>query len=163
MTDSRECPNCRSPAAHLEPLTARVAAPKEELRQARGQAAPFGKDRPKADSKPPRRKLGHPAAFRPAPSPGEVPEVIRVPLELCPRYGGAVESVFDNAPLYQTDLPEILPVIRHFDAQRGWCPRCHKRVERRHPGGWPLSSGCRQTTYCAKVIPGLVKPEYRKP
>jgi len=163
MTESREWPNCRSPAAHVVPLTARVVALKEELSQARGQAAPFSKDRPQADSKPPRRKLGHPAAFRPAPSPGEVPEVIRVPLGLCPRYGGPAESVFGKTPTYRTDLPEIRAIIRCFDTERGWCPRCHGRVERRHPEGWPLSSGCRQTRYCANVIAGLVKPEYWKP
>lgn len=133
MRDAPECPNCRRLAAQVERLTARVAALEDELRRARRQAAPFGKDRPKADPKPPGQKPGHPPAFRPAPPPGEVSEVIRVPLERCPRCGGPVESISDNSPIYQTDLPDIRPRVRQFNTQRGWCPRCHKRVESRHP------------------------------
>ena len=129
-----ECPNCRK-------LTARVAALEEELRRARRQAAPFSKDRPKEHPKPPGRKPGHPPAFRPAPPPGEVSEIIRVPLDRCPRCGGAVKRVLDNAPIYQSELPESRPVIRRFDTQRGWCERCHKMVRSRHPEQTSTATG----------------------
>ena len=149
------CPNCRRLAAEVERLTAegkrlkarveqlsaQVAALEEELRRARRQAAPFSKDRPKKDPKPPGRGPGHPPAFRPAPPPGAVSEIIRVPLRRCPRCGGVVKKVLDNAPIYQSELPASRPVIRRFDTQRGWCPRCRKMVRSRHPEQTSTATG----------------------
>ncbi len=136
-----ECPNCRRLAAEVKRLTARVAALEEELRRATRQAAPFSKDRPKEHPKPPGRKAGHRGAFRPAPPPGEVSQVIRVPLKRCPRCGGAVKNVRDNAPIYQSELPPTRPVIRRFDTQRGWCARCRKMVRSRHPEQTSTATG----------------------
>jgi len=118
-----------------------VAALEEELRGARRQAAPFSKDRPKDKPKPPGRKAGHRGAYRPAPPPEEVSEIIRFPLKRCPRCGGAVKRVLDNAPIYQSDLPESRPVIRRFETQRGWCERCRKMVRSRHPDQTSTATG----------------------
>ena len=141
MADDRECPNCRRLAVQVERLTARIAALEEELRRSKRQAAPFGKDAPKLDPKPPGRKKGHRGAFRKPPPPDEVSELVRVPLESCPRCGGRVERVRDNAPVYQTDLPDVRPVVRRFDTQRAWCPRCRRRVRSRHPQQTSDASG----------------------
>lgn len=140
MSDNVQCPNCRRLGRQVEAyrheverLTARVAALEEELRRSKRQAAPFGKDAPKPDPKRPGRKNGHKGFFRAPPAGGEVSEAIRVPLDRCPHCGGPVERVLDNAPIYQTDIPDVRPVVTRFDTQRGWCPRCHRKVRSRHP------------------------------
>ena len=136
-----ECPNCRRLAAEVARLTARVATLEKELRRAGRQAAPFSKDRPKERPKPPGRKPGHAGAFRPPPPPGEVSETVRVPLERCPGCGGVLKEVRDNAPIYQSELPPGRPVIRRFDTQRGFCPRCRKMVRSRHPEQTSTATG----------------------
>jgi transposase len=140
MARKKPCPNCRRLAVEnrqlktdLQRLTARVAALEAELRRSKRQAAPFAKEKPKPDPKPPGRKPGHAPAFRATPPPQAVTETIRVPLTACPDCNGPVERIKDNQPIFQTDLPPITPVIRRFETQRGWCPRCRKMVRSRHP------------------------------
>ncbi len=60
-----ECPNCQTLRAELEALQAkleaaqaRIAALEAELRRGRRQAAPFSRDEPKPDPKPPGRRRG---------------------------------------------------------------------------------------------------------
>ena len=129
MNETSACANCPKVAE----LTARVAGLEEELRRGKRQAGPFSKDRPRPNPKPPGQKPGHPPAFRVAPPPEAVTETIPVPLTTCPRCGTVVQKVADNAPIFQTDLPPITPIVRRFDTQRGFCPCCRKMVHSRHP------------------------------
>ena len=119
--------------AQVSTLRAEVRTLREELRRAKRKAAPFARERPKTDPKPPGRKPGHTASFRATPPPEAVTETFRVPLRRCPDCGGPVERIKDNQPVFQTDLPPIKPIVRRFDTQRGWCPRCRKAVRSRHP------------------------------
>jgi len=122
-------------------LSARVSALEEELRRSKRQAGPFSKDRFKARPKRSGRKPGHPPARRATPPPEAVSEALQVPLDTCPHCGGPVERVTDNSPIYQTDLPPIQPLIRRFDTQRGWCPKCHQAVRSRHPEQTSTATG----------------------
>ena len=133
MLEAPECPNCRVLGRQVEALRREVESLRDELRRSKRQAAPFGKDAPKGDPKRPGRKKGHRGSFRSPPPPEEISEIVQVPLERCPRCGGPVERIRDNAPVYQTDIPNVEPVIKQFDTQRGWCPRCNRRVRSRHP------------------------------
>jgi len=148
MGRKRPCPNCRrlrdqvrQLTAQVHALTAKVATLEAELRRSKRQAAPFSKDQPKADPKPPGRKPGHTGACRAVPPPQAVTETIRVPLTSCPDCGGPVERIKDNRPIFQTDLPPIKPVVRRFETQRGWCPACHKMVRSRHPEQTSTATG----------------------
>jgi len=127
----------------VERLTARVAALEEELRRGKRQAAPFSKDKTKIDPQPPGQKPGHPGSYRTPPP--EVSQMVRVPLESCPHCGGPVEEIRDNSPIYQTDIPDVRPVTRRFDTQRGWCPRCKRRVRSRHPAQTSDANGAAGT------------------
>ncbi|MGH9157657.1 MAG: IS66 family transposase zinc-finger binding domain-containing protein [Acidimicrobiales bacterium] len=50
----------------------------------------------------------------------------------CPDCGGEleVESVADQ---FQTELPEIAPVVTRYRVQVGRCRSCKRRVQGRHP------------------------------
>ena len=155
MADTAKCPNCarlsREVAAlrargkvlqaQVSTLRAEVRTLREELRRARRKAAPFARERPKTDPKPPGRKPGHAASFRATPPPEAVTETFHVPLTRCPDCGGPVERIQDNRPIFQTDLPPIKPIVRRFDTQRGWCPACRKAVRSRHPEQTSTAAG----------------------
>ena len=141
MGRKRPCPNCRRLSAQVQALTARVAALEAELRRSKRQAAPFSRDEAKPDPKPPGRKPGHTGACRAVPPPEAVSETLRVPLTWCPDCGRRVERITDNRPIFQTDLPPITPVIRRFETQRGWCPRCRTMVRSRHPQQTSTATG----------------------
>jgi hypothetical protein len=106
----------------------------EARRAAKRQAAPFGRHRRKKNPKAPGRKAGHPAAHRPVPN--KVDEHIHVPLVACPRCGGSVEDVRPLAPQYVDDItppPDPRHRVLCYHNQSGYCPRCNRRVESRHP------------------------------
>ena len=136
-----ECPNCARLMREVAALRAEVQALREELRRSKRQAAPFSKDRPKSGPKTPGRKPGHPPACRAAPAPEAVSQTIRVPLWRCAHCAGPLERVRDNRPIFQSDLPRIEPLIRRFETQRGWCPRCRKMVHSRHPEQTSTATG----------------------
>lgn len=65
MTQNAECPNCRTLQSQLKALQrkldeaqARIATLEAELRRGRRQAAPFSRDEPQPDPKPPGRRPG---------------------------------------------------------------------------------------------------------
>src|SRR4051812_26248204 len=110
----------RRQARQIDELRAEVERLKAELEQARRagkrQAAPFSKGPPKAHSKRPGRKAGHPPSHRPAPPPEQVDRTVEVSLPTeCPEcrapLGEAPVTVHDQ---YQIDLPEPKPVVTRF-------------------------------------------------
>lgn len=129
----------RRQAAMIEVLRAEVERLKKELEEAKRaekrQAAPFFEGSPKADSKRPGRKAGHPPSQRSAPSPEEVDRTIDVPLPPeCPECHAplavAPVVVYDQ---HQNDLPEPKPVVTRFRIPVARCPACYRRVPGRHP------------------------------
>ena len=111
---------------------------REELskKQRRGkrQAAPFSRDKPKANPKKPGRKpgeqYGQQGQRRP---PRHVDRVVDAKLPShCPGCGGTVtEEWVDDQ--FQTDIPPVVPVVTHFRIHVGCCEDCGKRVRGRHP------------------------------
>ena len=119
----------------LRKRNAGLAAELEEARRAaKRQAAPFRRRKRKENPKRPGRPAGHPAANRPVPP--EVDADLCVPLDACPDCGGPVAHKKDLAPQIVVDVeapPSARRIVRRFLNQSGYCPRCRKRVQSRHP------------------------------
>lgn len=104
----------------------------EALRSAKRQAAPFSRNQPTPNPKPPGRKAGaqYGTPARRA-MPAQVDETIRVPLPpTCP-CGGAV--VFDETrPQCQEEIVRRT-WVRRFDVEVGHCATCGRHLQGRHP------------------------------
>ena len=96
---------------------------------------------------PPRRKnkpgraAGHPPALRPPPP--EIHREVDVPLAwgeggacLCPHCRGGLSDLKDHQRLVE-DLVPAKVVVTRYRTSSGFCKRCGKRVESRHPGQPP--------------------------
>lgn len=141
MTQKPECPNCQRLQAEMEALRAKLAALEAELRRGRRQAAPFSRDEPKPDPKPPGRRPGQGQfRYREAPPEGSIQETEVVPLGGCPECGGPLQGQAWQEQV-QVDLPVVKPVARRFVTESGWCPHCGKRVHSRHPMQVSTASG----------------------
>lgn len=105
----------------------------EALRRGKRQAAPFSRNTPKADPKPPGRKSGTQyGAWAGRRVPNRVDEQIRVPLPAtCDRCGGPVVHA-DTQPQFQEDIVRRT-VVRQFDVEVGRCGHCGRHVQGRHP------------------------------
>ena len=137
-------PSDRTPAcsryARLErriaELEAQVAQRQRLLQEARRavkrQAAPFSRNQPKPNPKPPGRSAGHEPAQRAAPPPQAITETLKVPLPYCPECGGPVEDLRTHEQTV-TDLPPVQPVTRKYITHSGYCRRCGRRVRSQHP------------------------------
>jgi transposase len=103
-------------------------------RSQKRQAAPFSRGAPKANPKRAGRKPGAAhggASHRPPPS--HVDETIDVPFpKRCPHCGGPMEedAVHDQ---FQTDIPPVRPRVIRFRVHVGFCRRCGRRSQGRHP------------------------------
>ena len=102
-------------------------------RAGKRQAAPFAKDRPQGRGGRPGRRAGtdygrHGCRRRPS----RVDETHAAPVpSACPDCGGAVE-VTRVASQYQEELPQVEPIVRHFQVEVGHCSQCRRRVQGRH-------------------------------
>jgi hypothetical protein len=133
-------------------LQSEVHALRDEIetlkRRGQHQAAPFSKEKPKADPKPSGRKKGQgPFTYRRAPHPDEVTEPpVDVPVKrrVCLCCGGElIEERVDFA--YVTDLPPVMkPVVRQYRVSVCRCEDCGERVRGEHydlaPGQYGASA-----------------------
>lgn len=107
----------------------------EARREAKRQASPFRRRKRVENPKPPGRKNGHAAAHRGIPE--RVDEHVQVALSECPICGGAVEDVRDLLPIFVIDVGAPPnpggAFTRAFYCQSGYCPKCLRRVQSRHP------------------------------
>lgn len=109
-----------------------------ELSQRAGkrQAAPFSKNKPKAQRRKNGRKSGPEHGehgHRPAPDDAEVDECHEAPLpDCCPHCGHDAFEEIETVEQFQEELPRK-PVIRKFTIHVGTCGHCRKRVRGRHP------------------------------
>jgi transposase len=132
------CPNCARLERRIAELQERVAQLERLLENAtraqKRQAAPFSKGSLKNDPKKPGRKSGQdygPKAHRPVPD-QQPDEIIDVPLpEQCPECGGDTEEDHIGQQ-FQVEIPRQ-PIVRRFDIHIGWCRRCGRRLQPRHP------------------------------
>jgi hypothetical protein len=122
MADA-ECPNCQRLRREVEALRREVQTLRDELRRSKRQAAPFGRDRPKPDPKPPGRKPGQGEFQHREPPPADqIAKTEFALLERCPDCGGALCDRQTHETI-RTDLPVIRPVHTRFVTQSGWCAR----------------------------------------
>jgi transposase len=128
-----QCPNCERLQRRVQHLEERLEALEEQLRRGRRQAAPFGRDRPAPDPKPPGRKPGEGKfCFRTPPQPEEAARTLVAALSVCPHCSGELHSVRDHEQ-FEIDLPTARPIATRFLTQSGFCPQCNQRVRARHP------------------------------
>jgi len=131
------CPGCTELAAQVAAQEERIrkleAALEESRRAGKRQAAPFSKGDPKPAPQRPGRKAGAahgPSTFRPVPA--HVDEIHDAPVPCrCPGCGGDVEEV-EVATQFQTEIPQVRPLVRRFDVHVGRCRSCGRRVQGRH-------------------------------
>jgi transposase len=123
------------------PLQKRVAELEAELRRLHRQAAPFSRDRKKADPKRPGRRAGQ-GEFnhRQPPSEDQIDKTEVAPLERCPDCGGPLKDRRRHQTI-QTDLPLPKPVHTRFVTESGWCQHCRRRVRSRHPDQASVAAG----------------------
>ncbi len=125
----------RDRLGQVEPRIAELERLLEELRRAaKRQSAPFSKGRAKDEPQAPGRKKGdahgrhgHRAA------PVQPDRTLDAPLPACcPHCGEGVD--FERwAEQFQTELPEVQPVVTRFRVGVGRCRGCRRRVQGRHP------------------------------
>lgn len=105
----------------------------EAQRAGKRQAAPFGRDKPKAEPKKAGRKPGEGTFnYRQAPAPEEVTATKWQLLHGCPCCGGALTDVRPREQ-HVVDIPRVERVITCYETQSGWCAQCGKRQHSRHP------------------------------
>jgi transposase len=121
-----------------------VAALEEKLeqtqRRAFRQAAPFrvSEERRHRQPRRPGRRRGHPGSCRRKPT--RIDQHLKVPLEVCPHCGGAVQGVRDVIQ-YVEEIPPIQPQNIQLTTQRGYCPGCDREVRSNHPLQVSLAEG----------------------
>lgn len=125
----------RDRLGQVEPRIAELERLLEEVRRAaKRQSAPFSKGRSKDEPQTPGRKKGdahgrhgHRAA------PVEADRSLDAPLPACcPHCGDGLD--FERwAEQFQTELPEVRPVVTRFRVGVGRCRGCRRRVQGRHP------------------------------
>jgi transposase len=125
----------------------------EALRAGKRQAAPFSRQKPKANPQKPGRKAGRchgRSHWRPRPK--AVDETFAAPLpKQCPHCGGAVRKS-KIVQQYQTEIPPIQPVQRRFDIEVGHCQSCGVRVQGRHPQQTSDAVGVAGVTLGAQLL-----------
>ena len=139
--------------AELRQQLAAALARVAELEQAQArQAAPFrrrkAKKVPPEEQKPPGRPVGHPGAYRARPP--QVDQTVEVPLEGCPRCGGAVH---DCQPLVQfiEEIPPLRPVVTRLTTWSGVCAQCGP-VASHHPLQTSTAQGAAQTQLGPRAV-----------
>jgi len=105
----------------------------EARRAGKRQAAPYSRNTPKANPKPPGRKAGAQyGSHAGRREPNRVDERIPVPLpSTCDRCGGRVVRT-DTRPQFQEDIVRQT-VVRRFEVAVGHCRTCGRHVQARHP------------------------------
>jgi transposase len=106
----------------------------EAVRGNKRQAAPFSRQKSKANPQTPGRKPGKDYGRRcRRPIPAKVDEVIEVPLlQPCPHCGGKVKEI-SVVSQYQEEVPEPRVEKTEFRIHVGQCEQCGKRLQGRHP------------------------------
>ena len=125
----------RERLGQVEPRIAELERLLEEVRRAsKRQSAPFSKGRSSDEPQTPGRKKGdahgrhgHRAV------PVNPDRSLDAPLpECCPHCGDALD--FERwAEQFQTELPQVQPVVTRFRVGVGRCRGCERRVQGRHP------------------------------
>lgn len=136
-------------------------------RAGKRQAAPFSKGPPKADPKPPGRKVGHPPAQRAKPEQVDRTLDVQLAHRTCLVCGGdLVEHTIQVQ--YQVEIPPVRPIVTQFNIESARCAECGRRTQARHPeqtsdavGAAAVQIGPRALGLGAELKHGLGVP-YRK-
>ncbi|MBF6607070.1 MAG: IS66 family transposase, partial [Chloroflexi bacterium] len=106
----------------------------DSRRSGKRQAAPFSKGLPVEEPKRPGRRSGknHGQHGHRAVPVGPVDRELSAPLPACcPGCGGVVDHERD-VEQFQTELPDVRPVVTRFTIGVGRCRNCQRRVQGRH-------------------------------
>lgn len=105
----------------------------EALRASKRQAAPFSRQKPKAQPQVPGRKPGKAYGHRcRRPIPNNIDEIVEVPLVAsCPHCGGGVKET-GMVTQYQEEIPVPRVEKIEFRIHVGQCEQCGKRIQGRH-------------------------------
>ena len=125
----------RERLGQVEPRIAELERLLEEVRRAsKRQSAPFSKGRSKDEPQTPGRKKGdahgrhgHRAV------PVEPDRTLDAPLPACCPHCGEEVDLERWAEQFQTELPQVVPVVTRFRVGVGRCRGCRCRVQGRHP------------------------------
>jgi len=125
----------RERLGQVEPRIAELERLLEEVRRAsKRQSAPFSKGKPKDEWDTSGRKKGDAhGRHGHRVSPAKPDRSLDAPLPACcPHCGDGVD--FERwAEQFQTELPEVKPVVTRFRVGVGRCRGCKRRVQGRHP------------------------------
>lgn len=115
----------------------------EELERATArQAAPFRREPrrivPPENRKRPGRKPGHEGFFRQVPE--QIDQEIDLPMDCCPKCGGAVHDVTVVEQVIE-EIEPVRPTVIKLKTRRGVCDCCGK-VDTPHPLRQSLAGGC---------------------
>jgi len=130
----------------------------EVQRSQHRQAAPFRRRHRSPRPKKPGRSEGHAPAHRPPPD--HVDAVQYVPLPACPQCQGPIQDKTVHVQ-YQTDLPPVRPVVTQFHLEAGYCPRCRRRVQARHPEQISDATGAAAHVFGPRVLALAVEMKHR--
>lgn len=148
-----DCPRCLRLQAEIEVLRtqleaalAKISALEAELRRGKRQAAPFSREQPKKDPKPPGRRRGK-GLFRHREVPPEArqAETLHTPLSCCPECGDFLSGRREHEH-FEVDLPPVVPRWRRYVTESGYCAHCKRRMHSRHAEQISLASGAAQVS-----------------
>ena len=126
--------------ADNDKLRADLAAIRASLakseRGGKRQAAPFSRNKPKAERKKNGRKSGErhgQHGHRPVPAPEQIDETVEAKLpQACPQCGHDQFDEVETVEQFQEELPRE-PLRRKIVIHKGKCRKCSHRVQGRHP------------------------------
>jgi len=97
----------------------------------------------------PGRSRGHAGTWQAVPARAD--EEIFAPLCRCPACGGEVSGV-EDLEQFVVDLPEVRPRVQRVVTQRGWCPRCRRRVRSSHPAQVSRAGGSARVSLGGRAL-----------
>lgn len=149
--------------AALEQENAELRKKLEEMSRAgKRQAAPFSRNKPKANPKRPGRPAGHPPAHRRPPRPRDVTETLSAPIpqgHTCTDCGGQLNVRTETQ--YVEDLPPVKPTVTKFEIEVGCCEGCGKRFQGRHPHQTSDALGAAAAQVGPRALGVAVEMKYR--
>lgn len=183
-----DCPGCQRRDRRIRQLLGENQQLRQQLdeiqRQGKRQAHPFRRDAdpPNPADKPaagdptatdesapapandrkkkPGRRKGHKADLRPLPTPDQIERVVDVPITHCPMCNVFLDEQ-DQVVQYQTDLPDIKPIVTRFNIETGTCPCCRQRWQGRHPDQTSDAVGAAGNTLGPNVLSMAAELKHR--
>jgi transposase len=158
------CSGCRQRDHEITKLKAEVAKLRQDLdkvqQEQHRQAGRFRRRHLKKRRKKPGRRDGHRADLRPTPTAEQIDRVLDVPCQQCPDCQAPLVDT-NTVVQYQTDLPPIVPIVTQFNIQTGYCSRCQRYCQGRHPEQTSDAIGAAGNTFGPVVLTMAAELKHR--